>query len=279
MKKKIIAIAVTASLLMTGVVSAASMWGTYKGNDIIRITSNGVALKTNDVPAISYNGRTMIPINMLGQIGLGYNWDQDNKTVDVKSPVVVNEPAQSTTTQNMGISTLASQLKGDYISSIVYSSNGTSSILIYNYSKSFTDLDNNINALFLSSTKTDVDTLTIKTIDKYELTIYVKDAREFYDGKTTVEQFAKKYKIITPTQTSNTQNTTTNTQTNIQTNIQPSQTTQKSDGCQVLRNSQAEELASYERNNAPTAWDGSAGYQKEQLINNQQKSLAAAGCN
>jgi hypothetical protein len=83
MKKKIIMIAVTASLMLTGVVSAASMWGTYKGNDIIRITSNGVALKTSDVPAISYNGRTMIPISMLGQIGLGYNWDQANKTVDI----------------------------------------------------------------------------------------------------------------------------------------------------------------------------------------------------
>lgn len=70
---------------MTGVVSAASVWGSYKGNDIIRITSNGVALKTSDVPAISYNGRTMIPISMLGQIGIGYNWDQANKTVDVSN--------------------------------------------------------------------------------------------------------------------------------------------------------------------------------------------------
>lgn len=83
MKKKIIGIAVVASILMTGVVSAASMWGTYKGNEIIRITSNGTTLKTTDVPAISYNSRTMIPINMLSDIGLRYTWDQKNKTVDV----------------------------------------------------------------------------------------------------------------------------------------------------------------------------------------------------
>jgi hypothetical protein len=84
MKKKIIGIAVAASLMLTGVVSAASVWGTYKGNDIIRITSNGAAIKATDVPAINYNGRTMIPINMLGQLGIPYTWNQSNKTVDVQ---------------------------------------------------------------------------------------------------------------------------------------------------------------------------------------------------
>jgi hypothetical protein len=83
MKKKIISLVIVASMMLTGVVSAANMWGSYKGNDIIRITSNGVSLKSTDVPAISYNGRTMIPINLLSQIGLNYNWDQKNKTVDI----------------------------------------------------------------------------------------------------------------------------------------------------------------------------------------------------
>lgn len=84
MKKKIVTL-VMASMLFAGAVSAASVWGTYKGNQIIRITSNGVALKTPDVPAIIYNGRTMIPINMLGQLGVGYSWDAKNQTVDVKT--------------------------------------------------------------------------------------------------------------------------------------------------------------------------------------------------
>ncbi|WP_338593175.1 stalk domain-containing protein [Paenibacillus sp. Y5S-9] len=82
MKKKVVSI-VMASMLFAGAVSAASVWGTYKGNQIIRITSNGVALKTPDVPAISYNGRTMIPISMVGQLGVGYTWDSKNQTVDV----------------------------------------------------------------------------------------------------------------------------------------------------------------------------------------------------
>ncbi|WKL03193.1 stalk domain-containing protein [Paenibacillus amylolyticus] len=82
MKKKIVTV-VMVSMLFAGAVSAANVWGTYKGNQIIRITSNGVALKTPDVPAISYNGRTMIPISMLGQLGIGYTWDGKNQTVDV----------------------------------------------------------------------------------------------------------------------------------------------------------------------------------------------------
>ncbi|WP_373293850.1 hypothetical protein [Paenibacillus albidus] len=35
------------------------------------------------MPAISYNGRTMIPISMLSQVGVGYAWDQKKKTVDI----------------------------------------------------------------------------------------------------------------------------------------------------------------------------------------------------
>lgn len=82
MKKKILLV-VLVGMLFAGVVSAASIWGTYKGNQIIRITSNGTPLRSSDVPAISYNGRTMIPINMLGQIGLSYTWDGKNQTVEV----------------------------------------------------------------------------------------------------------------------------------------------------------------------------------------------------
>lgn len=97
MKKKILLV-VLVGMLFAGVVSAASIWGTYKGNQIIRITSNGVALKTPDVPAISYNGRTMIPINMLGQLGVGYTWDSKNQTINVTT---LNQSYSSTGTQQL----------------------------------------------------------------------------------------------------------------------------------------------------------------------------------
>ena len=94
MKKKIMSI-IAVSMIFGSVVSAAGIWGTYKGNQVIRITSNGNTLKTSDVPAISYNGRTMIPISMLSQIGLNYKWDQKNQTVNVSnSNISSNQEAE-----------------------------------------------------------------------------------------------------------------------------------------------------------------------------------------
>lgn len=83
MKKKIVIATTVLSLAIAGVVSAASIWGTYKGNDIIRLTVGGDPIKVSDVPAISYNDRTMIPIYLLKQAGIDYTWDQKNKTVDI----------------------------------------------------------------------------------------------------------------------------------------------------------------------------------------------------
>ncbi|WP_054955281.1 stalk domain-containing protein [Paenibacillus dakarensis] len=85
MKRKVLIATISLSVLFVGVVSAASLWGTYKGNNIIRVTSEGKQLRVGDVPAISYNGRTMIPINMLNQIGVSYTWDSKNQTVDVNT--------------------------------------------------------------------------------------------------------------------------------------------------------------------------------------------------
>lgn len=96
MKKKIFLATLSCLLLFSGVVSAASLWGTYKGNQIIRLTVNGDPVKVTDVPAISYNGRTMIPINLLKQAGINYSWDQINQTVNISS--VNNQSSNNTST-------------------------------------------------------------------------------------------------------------------------------------------------------------------------------------
>lgn len=90
MKKKIIGITIAGLLVLSGIVSAASMWGTYKGNDIIRLTVGGSPARVSDVPAIGYNGRTMIPIYLLQQAGISYTWDQANRTVDISPPPQVD---------------------------------------------------------------------------------------------------------------------------------------------------------------------------------------------
>ncbi|MFB9273677.1 stalk domain-containing protein [Cohnella cellulosilytica] len=84
MKKKIILI-VFASFMIMSVVSAASLWGTYKGNQIIRLTVDHKPINVSDVPAISYNGRTMVPIYLLKEAGISYSWDAKNQTVNLVS--------------------------------------------------------------------------------------------------------------------------------------------------------------------------------------------------
>lgn len=90
-------------MFVTGVVSASGIWGSYKGNDIIRLTVNGktIIVSKEDVPAISYDGRTMVPLYLLKYAGLGFSWDQATKTVNittssVPTPTAVQQPTQST---------------------------------------------------------------------------------------------------------------------------------------------------------------------------------------
>lgn len=83
MKRKVLILTVLLSLIFMGVVSAASLWGNYKGNQVIRLTVDGVPVKVSDVPAVSLNGRTMIPIYLLKEAGINYSWDQKNQTVNI----------------------------------------------------------------------------------------------------------------------------------------------------------------------------------------------------
>ncbi|MCI3926233.1 copper amine oxidase N-terminal domain-containing protein [Paenibacillus sp. TRM 82003] len=74
---------IAASLLFAGVAGAASLHGAFEGNPIVAVQSEGVALTVEDVPAINYKGRTMVPIYMLRQLGAEVKWDGANETVDV----------------------------------------------------------------------------------------------------------------------------------------------------------------------------------------------------
>ncbi|CAG7599984.1 hypothetical protein PAESOLCIP111_00357 [Paenibacillus solanacearum] len=83
MKKKIAAVSV-ALMLLSGVVSAASINGNYNGNPIVIVTSNGKALEIDEVPAQIIDGHTLVPISLLRQIGASVTWDAKTYGVDVK---------------------------------------------------------------------------------------------------------------------------------------------------------------------------------------------------
>lgn len=73
-------------VLLATVANAASINGEFEGNPIIKMKSNGKTLVVEDVPAILYKGRTMIPIGMLRDLGVGVTWDQKTASVDVIIP-------------------------------------------------------------------------------------------------------------------------------------------------------------------------------------------------
>jgi hypothetical protein len=88
-KKKIIALA-AALMMFMGVVSASSINGDYKGNPIVKVMSNGKQLESDEVPAMIYDGHTVVPISLLRQIGASVEWNTDTYSVDVKMPVQEN---------------------------------------------------------------------------------------------------------------------------------------------------------------------------------------------
>ncbi|MGR6546320.1 stalk domain-containing protein [Paenibacillus tundrae] len=186
MKKKILLV-VMVSMLFAGVVSAASIWGTYKGNQIIRITSNGTALKTPDVPAISYNNRTMIPISMLGQIGVGYTWDSKNQTVDVKVSQYSNSTSSNSADQKMKENVIiANNFKS------LEDLGNTISLLANGYSLAYQSVDMNYKVY---ETLTDANSKLNSTIDMYNTTeknlaspIYNNILNEYYRA---LESFKK----------------------------------------------------------------------------------------
>jgi hypothetical protein len=73
-------------MLVVGTVHASSINGDYKGNPIVKVTSNGKQLETDEVPAMIYDGHTVVPISLLRQLGASVIWDGVTYAVDVKLP-------------------------------------------------------------------------------------------------------------------------------------------------------------------------------------------------
>lgn len=195
-KKKVLLMVVLCVFALTGVVSAASVWGTYKGNNILRLTVDGVPVKVSDVPAINYLGRTMIPIYLLQQAGIGYSWDAQNQTVNI------SKPSQQAQTQYINLAESERQ-------------SGRSLYLANNYGIFALTIRENLNALtiyshringnsFNDTTQSDVigtyDFLSAKMdsyeneFDKFSSLISADDFNTISALKTESESILRKYK-------------------------------------------------------------------------------------
>lgn len=85
MKRKIFLISMVL-MLFVGVATASSLHGEFDGDSIVRVTTSGKDLTIQDVPAVNRDGRTLIPVYLLKQLGVGVTWNQDTYTADVTIP-------------------------------------------------------------------------------------------------------------------------------------------------------------------------------------------------
>jgi hypothetical protein len=94
MKKKIVLMVVVFMMVM-GTVVGGSLYGEYKGNPIVKVKSDGKTLVTEDTPAVMLDGRTMVPIYMLRELGAEVSWDGETQSVDVTLPIKSSKTSNS----------------------------------------------------------------------------------------------------------------------------------------------------------------------------------------
>lgn len=183
MNKKVVTI-LASSFLFCSVVSAASVWGTYKGNSIVKITNNGKPIKISDVPAISYNGNTMIPLYLLKQFGLNYHVDTKKQTVNINS---------SSSKETTSLKSLSATFKSRGINSIGYVTAGDYSTLSFNYDYKMFEQDEKIfNKLFddIMKASLGIDANFVEIVDPNQGKMIMPSShiRSYYEGRISEEE-------------------------------------------------------------------------------------------
>jgi hypothetical protein len=83
-------------------VASASSNGYVDGHPIVKVVVGGVELAVSGTPAIVYGGNTLIPVNMLREMGFEVTWDAETYTATVVTPppVIITVTATPTPDPN-----------------------------------------------------------------------------------------------------------------------------------------------------------------------------------
>jgi len=77
----VVAICATGGALL----AASGLWGTFEGFPIVRVMVEGEEIQ-GDVPAINFNGRTMVPIRFVAEaLGANVGWDDATQTASINA--------------------------------------------------------------------------------------------------------------------------------------------------------------------------------------------------
>jgi hypothetical protein len=210
--KKIILVGIMFMMFM-GIVSASSKNGEYKGDSIIKVLSNGIELQSTDVPAVLHDGRTLVPLYMLKQIGIELTWDLEKYSVEVKLPKSTTTPAQTPQPQQKDVildlknytSAIMGSLKNIGIILDTYSlnvdKNGLYAYAQYQpdvssafaYSKAIASIASMVTILNYPIDGTIIG-LKVGSTTTGTVWIETSDAKDYVNKKITLSEFEQKWK-------------------------------------------------------------------------------------
>lgn len=202
MRKKVLLLTAILSLFFVGVVSAAGLWGNYKGKAVIRLTVDNVPVKITDAPAVSMDGRTMVPLYLLQQAGISYNWDQKNQTVNINTK-------SNQSNSGFSIPNISKDAKAANVEFVEYVSDGKGfNQVTFYYDLGFNSLNGDtMDKIYKLGLKTDSVNIKIVDKDNNSLIASVSKIQDFYAGRISEDQLAETYKVTGPFFSNNTNST------------------------------------------------------------------------
>lgn len=184
-------------VLLATVANAASINGEFEGNPIIKMKSNGKILAVEDVPAILYNGRTMVPIGMLRQLGANVSWDQKTNSVDV-SLNIVSKTSVSTKDKVKQLEQRARLTGGKYFK-VSYDSLGSYAQVRIDGTEDVAKDISNIHSLSLLVAETEASEIVVQYYFNssflQDYIIKTSDINDFLNKKINYEQLLQKWNV------------------------------------------------------------------------------------
>lgn len=259
-------------VLMATVANAASINGEFEGNPIIKMKSNGKTLAVEDVPAILYNGRTMVPIGMLRELGVGVVWDQKTQIVEVTINQPKIEPTVSSFDPIRATKEIISYGGGGLT---LVDIGGKMTALTYFSSKNGFDGDwGNVDKIF--RTMIGFDSIYSRVVyvegnNESVLEIKTQTFKNFMDGKITQDELTDSW-ILTGPQFEN-----TTTQSNGSIDTRNEETYPSTNTCSQMRDEYA--LKVFELENTISPFSGKDNYELRIYKETWEDSYNYLGCN
>lgn len=274
-KMKKILLSAALFVAFAGVATGSSINGDYEGNPIVKIKSNGSVIDPGEVPAMIYNGKTMVPISSLRNLGAYVTWDQDTYSVEVTFPKTFN------------ISEATKKLKPDVEFIQQYSDGVSLNTISFRYASTLDELmkpsNNNVFVgIMLNSLPSDANLIEIIDKDGNIFTCPMQGMRDFMASKITADELLKQYKFDIknqPSQSSN--NQSNNPATSSQQTVNNSQTTTTQNdthlqACQKIESDYTIQYNDYQRTH--NAFSGGTREYLNQLTQSYQQRKQNAGC-